>query len=74
MGSAVQQVAKEKTSWRVTISPAPALSSLSQIIERDRDKRDKMPGFIHRLFGKDDMDVDCLQSGEISRKNIFNFV
>ena len=26
-----------------------------------------MPGFIHRLFGKDDMDVDCLQSGEKER-------
>ena len=23
-----------------------------------------MPGFIHRLFGKDVMDVDCLQNGE----------
>jgi len=23
----------------------------------------KMPGFIHRLFGRDDLDVDCLQDG-----------
>ena len=22
-----------------------------------------MPGFIHRLFGRDDLDVDCLQDG-----------
>ena len=22
-----------------------------------------MPGFIHRMFGKDTMDVDCLQDG-----------
>ena len=35
----------------------------------------KMPGFIHRLFGRDDLDVDCLQDGmsEFKKKYLLMF-